>query len=153
MLFPKTSLNRKFTGIKDIEKPSKPSRYNQSLRYDKDPKFSAPLVLKVEDEVDNQRNTTEDMEGVEEEIPRNETEPGKPICGNPNQSGAETNNLVGNYHFIEVDPRVVTKLFLCPLCFCKLAYRKDAENHVFVHHKIDAAMFQDLNLNFGVMEV
>ena len=56
-------------------------------------------------------------------------------------------------YFFEVDPRVVTKLFLCPLCFCKLAYRKDAENHVFVHHKIDAATFQDLNLSFGVMEV
>ena len=100
---------------------------------------------------------SDDMEGVEEEIPRNETEPrpGKPIYdvyGNTNPGGAAT-NLVGNDFFDEVDPRVVTKLFLCPLCFCKLAYRKDAENHVFVHHKIDAATFQDLNLNFHFMEV
>ena len=73
------------------------------------------------------------LEEVEEEIPRNEAEP-KPgkriyeVYGNPNPGGAAT-NLVGNDYFSEVDPRVVTKLFLCPLCFCKLAYRDDAENH------------------------
>jgi hypothetical protein len=92
------------------------------------------------------------MEGVEEEIPRNETELKPEVYGNTNPGGAAT-NLVGNDFFSEVDPRVVTKLFICPLCFCKLASREVAENHVFMHHKIDAATFQNLNLNFGVMEV
>ena len=53
----------------------------------------------------------------------------------------------------EVDPRLVTKLLICPFCFCKLASKKDAENHVFIHHKVDAATFQNLNLNFDSMEV
>ena len=60
----------------------------------------------------------------------------------------ETNDFFG-----EVDPRLVTKIFLCPLCSCKLAYREDAEKHVFIHHKIDAATFQNLNLSFKVLRI
>ena len=139
-------------GIKCIRCPQKQFKVKRDV-------YLHVLEIHVpEDEVDNQLDTTEEMEeGVEEEIPRNETEPkpGKRIYdvgGNPNPGDAAT-NLVVNDFFSEVDPRVVTKLFICPLCFCKLASRKIAENHVLVHHKIDAATFQNVNLNFDIMEV
>ena len=82
-------------GIKCIRCPQKQFKVKRDV-------YLHVLEIHVpEDEVDNQLDTTEEMEeGVEEEIPRNETEPkpGKRIYdvgGNPNPGDAAT-NLVGN---------------------------------------------------------
>ena len=69
---------------------------------------------------------------------------------NPNPNGAENGwNVVGKV----VDPYVITRLFICPLCRGKLGFINHIQNHLVKYHKIDPAEIKSLNLTFSGLEV
>merc|ERR1712066_806893 len=111
-----------------------------------------------------QNDLDEDIASVEEkieEISRKDSGADAEVFETPRPrifAGAERALVPMNYfedvedpYFI--DPRVVTELFICPLCKGKLASLDDVESHVEDIHKIDLTTFRSLDLHVETMKV
>lgn len=123
-----------------------------------------------EDDNDDEITTQDGMDEVmtieePEEIPRNisradrkETQAHGPTITEVNETPRQPTfrgetAIVPRDYFVDVDPNIITKLYVCPLCKGKLARMDHVQKHVVLFHKIDFSLFRNLNIQFTTFPV
>jgi len=111
----------------------------------------------TQDEMDEVM-TIEEPEDIPRNIPRNDrneiqngptiTEvhepPRQPTSRAFREVSPVSTALVPRDYFVDVDPNIITKLYVCPMCKGKLARMDHVQKHVVLFHKIDYTLFSSL---------